>query len=414
MEIVKRALDFLKTNWITLGSGVVALAAIAVAVLGMMDDGVTERMKQIQNSASAIQSLQSTPQNQTTINNEKERGQKFEAEFTATLRVAENINRRQPLMEGVFPEPAQLDIPYAFQEKYEQRFFALADEMQAGTLPTEGDLADEAERLREEIQQKKDRGELPDADQPGPTGTGRPDANEADVIKRRAAIRKARGIRLYADPQRAFHISPIVLEEEAPAPRDMWYAQVGLWVQEDVTDAIRKLNEEAAERLGNVEPNVGNLPVKHLLGIRVLGYLTADETLVSFPAVTRAGTGQATGTPIAEGPLSASFTGRTSNNQFDVVRFTVQVVVDERDLLKLIDRITRENFYQLVGITYVNTGSDEEVGYLYGADPVVQATLDFEGYMARKVFKEMMPAKVLEELGISTNAPAGGQQRGRR
>ena len=31
---------------------------------------------------------------------------------------------------------------------------------------------------------------------------------------------------------------------------------------------------------------------------------------------------------------------------------------------------------------------------------VVHATLDFEGYMARKLFKGMMPAEVLQDLGI--------------
>jgi hypothetical protein len=59
------------------------------------------------------------------------------------------------------------------------------------------------------------------------------------------------------------------------------------------------------------------------------------------------------------------------------------------------------NFYQLVGLEYTTLVAGSQDGdYVYGSAPVVRATLDFEGYMARKVYKALMPADVLKDLGI--------------
>ena len=36
----------------------------------------------------------------------------------------------------------------------------------------------------------------------------------------------------------------------------------------------------------------------------------------------------------------------------------------------------------------------------YGTEPVVQVTLEFEGYMAREVYSGLMPPPVRELLGV--------------
>ena len=48
----------------------------------------------------------------------------------------------------------------------------------------------------------------------------------------------------------------------------------------------------------------------------------------------------------------------------------------------------------------VDHEAEMAVGYFYGTDPVVRATVEFEGYMAREVYEPLMPAAVRELLGI--------------
>jgi hypothetical protein len=182
---------------------------------------------------------------------------------------------------------------------------------------------------------------------------------------------------------------------EPPEPREMWYAQVSLWIQEDLMEAIAAVNEAAARALGEAEVGVAKMPVKRIENIRVLGYVTSSGAMVEIPAA-GAGAGSAA-QATAPGP---SFTGRKSDERFDVVRVMLTVVMDQRDILQLIDAVTRENFYQLVGFEYTALESVDPAGYLYGDEPNVRAVFDFEGYMARKIFKAMMPAEVLVELGI--------------
>ncbi|HPM22704.1 MAG TPA: hypothetical protein PLP66_02285 [Phycisphaerae bacterium] len=439
-------MQFIKTHWMLLASGVVALAAIAVTVLGMTSDAVIKEMEQRKQAASEISTLRSAPQNEETINAEKERGHKFEQEYKTVVETAERINKREPLIEGAFPKPAQLETQYRFKQTYARAIWDLPRSLKAGTLPTDQDLADEAEIMADMQKRKSElEGETPAptaepwarppvqplTPQPlapvpsgrtgrgvrgprgGPTGgqvpteagaalqpAAMPTGVAGEEVRRRAAIKKARNIRIYADPQTSFHVSPIADADAAPTPAEMWYAQVSLWIQQDLVDAIAKVNDAAAQQLGPSEASVAQMPVKRIEQIMVHGYILNGGVVVPFTAGTaRPG---AAGAQVA---TLTSFTNRVCDEQFDVVRVTLTVIVDQRELLRLIDAIARTNFYQLVGAEYTVVDSVDPAGYLYGQAPLVRAALDFEGYMARKIYKSMMPAEVLQVLGA---APAAG------
>jgi len=220
----------------------------------------------------------------------------------------------------------------------------------------------------------------------------------------RARVNKARSSRMYYDPDRSFHAVLSRLETTAPTPEDMWFAQVSLWIQQDVVKGIAEVNDEAASKI-NGEASVAVMPVKRLVGIRVLGYELPGKRVLFPSVVDLAAIGEQSATP--------SFTGLVTtpdpSNPFDVLRFEVGLVVDQRDVLRVVDSICRRNYFKIVGINYdqVNRDRDEAAeGYLYGSDPVVFVRLSFEGYMARDVFDELKPEKVRVLLGQSTAAPA--------
>jgi hypothetical protein len=225
---------------------------------------------------------------------------------------------------------------------------------------------------------------------------------QAEEARYRAAVKKAHSIRVYASPDTSFHVSPMAYSNEAPRPADMWYAQVSLWIQEDVLGAIAQLNDGAAQQLAGKDVDVASLPVKRIESIRVRGYVAPNGTLIEFPVQGQAQAARGGG---GGAPTVSSFTGRKADDQFDVVRLTLTAMVDERDLLKLIDSVTRTNFYQLIGLEYATVESTDREGYFYGDAPVVRAVLDFEGYMARKIYKAMMPEEVQLALGIVKAEP---------
>lgn len=226
-------------------------------------------------------------------------------------------------------------------------------------------------------------------------------AADTEPVRLRASVKKARNIRVYVDPMTSLHVSPMIHRDEPPSPREMWYAQVSLWVQEDLVRAIARLNEEAAQELGEKDANVTRLPVKRIESVQVLGYITPLGALLPF------GSGLGLPGPADASSTMVSFTGRRGNEQFDVVRVVLTVIVSKRDMLRLVDAVARTNFYQLVSAEYVDTEPVDPAGYFYGPDPVVRAVLDFEGYFARRIYKPLMPAEVLRDLGIEGEGPRG-------
>ena len=433
---------FVKSHWISLLSGFAALVAIAGVVYGMTRSGVVEEMEQHTRLAHTIKQLRAHPQNQSTIDAEEQRSRNFQAEFSRTLQVAETINKREPVLAGVFPAAVLPQKPYRFVEKYKEQLYELPRRLEAGDLPSAQEIEDEAEAIEEERRRAEEEAQDGGAaapeigqarpDRPVPPvpprppnpfaqrgsrvappgsgigqsttpGAGRPSAGALADAGQRAAAKKARSIRMYAslDPQRSsFHISPIVEGRDKPSPEDMWYAQVSLWVQQDIVDAIRKINDQAAQQLAarNEDAHVGNMPVKRVEGIQVRGYVLDTGEIVPFPGL-RLAAGGSSGA--RGGGSQETFTGRKGDEQFDVIRFLVTVIIDLRDLQQLIDGIARENFYQPVGAEYEIVPPEYESGYYYGGEPVYRARLDFEGYMARKSYKGIMPKAVLDVLGIA-------------
>ena len=399
---MKRVLQFVKAHVISLLCGLVALGAIVVCALGMTSDSVVKKMKEEigRTGASNIKRLSGNPQNERTIAAEKQRGELFEAEYRETVEAATDINERKVLMAGVFPVAEKVATPFKFKQEYANRMRILYTRIDGGMLPTEVEIQEEAQNIEdllllEEEQRAEEesdesgrtpqvvtgrraagrttaargrggptppmgRGGLPGGGMmPGgravPGGRGMPGAGmtgrggpaistirtggepKYDPVYR-ARVGKAKSILCYYDGN-TFHVSPLVLQETAPLPEEMWFAQVGLWVQEDVVKSIADLNRVAADLVSETDSCVQDVPVKRLVFVRVLGYEAAagaqerGEGRIWFPGFDSGVASSGFGGP--------SLTGRKCDEQFDVVRFVVSVVIDQRDLQQLIDRVSR-------------------------------------------------------------------------
>ncbi len=473
-----QVLGFIKTHLITLVSGIVIIASVVVATMGMGADSVVAEMQKEKSriGADRISSFRSDPKNEAIIEAEEQRVAAYKEEYEATVKLAEQINQRKPLMEGVFPQPDSLSTPLKFVEVYRKRLEQLPRRLQAGTLPTEDEIAEEIQNVEDLItleaeqdtETAVDGGRTPTAPsrspsagmrpgamrpgmgmQPGgamrpgtgmqPGGAMRPGTGmqpggamrpgmgmqpggamrpggapfgqstpSAGSIKAptdepkynavyRARVNKALSIYTYIEPyipgtriSQTFHISPILNVTSAPPTEEMWFAQMTLWVQEDVLKAINDLNNRMAA--GSGDATVADVPVKRLKSVEVEGYILPKSS-VSFPGLrtSRATTSEGT------------FTDRKANDLYDVVRYTIVAVVDQRAINQLVDEIGKVNFTQCVGMQYfaIDRAADEQgEGYFYGPAPVVEVVLDFEAYYLRTAYQEMMPETVRTMLGI--------------
>jgi hypothetical protein len=417
---------FIKTHLISLVCGLAALIFIGIAAWGMTRDSVAEQMRARAAVQQKIRALKSTARNQESINAEAQRGQRFQQEYEEVLAVAKEINQRPliPVPHRVFPVAEGEYAAYFFAEKYREEVLKLPALLHGGDLPTAAEIQEAANDIAELLAREAEL--LAEGGVQAPPIAAAPATSPETVdaagglitavlggdpkrdARIRANVTKARTIRCYVrtDPDAedtTFHISPIWdAERMRPTPAEMWFAQVGLWIQQDIVAAIARLNDEAARRLDPEEAFVENMPVKRLQAIRLLGYWTESGPLpFSIRATSRSAI------PLASGE---AFTRRASDDQFDVVRFTVVAVVDQRELLALIDAISKQNFYQLIEISCEAvsvTDPDYDQGYIYGAAPVVRATLHCEGYMARNVYEALFPPDVRVALGISDSQTDG-------
>lgn len=396
-------MQFVKTHLISLICGVLAIAFVAVGVMGMTQTQVVEAMKKRADAAGEIKQLQASPQNKETIAAEQRRGELFKAEFEQTLEEANRINKRAPLMGGIFPKPESDAARFEFKKAYTIARARLPLKLMGGDAPGEREYAEEQQNIAEMLAAESG-GEAPSmgartagpvvatdargAARGGAVGSG-PSTDPKYDPRVRARVARARSIRMYVSDA-AFDTSPIVAATTAPEPTEMWFAQMQLWAQTDIVDAIAAFNNEAVANVTDEEPYVEHSPVKRLERLRVWGYMTKNGP-VQFSGSTDST------------DLRLSFTDKQSDEQFDTVRITLTVIIDQREILRFVDRLLRQNFYNVVHMEYgsVNRQSAELDGYAYGTAPVVRLTIDLEAYYARKAYLEMMPPEVQALLGIA-------------
>lgn len=396
-------MDFLKRNLFVILCGVGAIAGIALMVTGTQAmPKVAAELSQSKGLYDSLGGLQGKATNQKAIDAEHKRIQSVRDDREKVFgKAAELVAKYKPLADGVFPNgPDSKRVE--FRKVYVAEVHKLLDSLNWGTPPT----AAENEAAKEKIAEEKASGQaMPEGDakkalafEPGP----------------RAAITKAQTISLYLIapqdeklPERpaAIPLAPGLKDistVEAPAPEDAWRAQLWYWIQRDVVEAIRSLNTQAAEetRGKNQVAWVGNMPVKEIISVRVSDYVPPKGELY---AAKEPGGAMAA---LPAGTAESVFTGTASCEAYDVVQFTLKLIMDERDIPLLIERLSNNTPHTLTRAAYKyappsKTMSDK----IHGPEPVVNVTLEFETILLGDAFRKWMPKAVCEKNEIKCPEP---------
>ncbi len=404
-------MDFVRRNSFLILCGVGALVGIGLGVTGLRAmPNVVKKMEEAAGVYKALESLQ--PVNQQIINAELQRIEAIQQDRAKVLERAKQLYRYEPLVAGLFPK-ATTEKRIEFRTKYGEAMRNLLESLHWGGPPTLADIEAMKDKIENEKAAQKQFGGAPTPAASGAAASGT--HTLADVLTHlgakndptaRASIAAAQRIYCYAvnffedkPPDRVASLEfwPTMKDTstvEAPDTDDVWRAQVSYWIQKDVVDAIVAINDEAAKAAGQAKEDqwVGVMPVKEIISIRVSDYVPPTGELYSVsPPV-----GYVAAMP--PGTAESVFTGTASGESYDVVQFTLKLIMDQRDIPLLVEKLCNNRFQTLLRVSYksvpVNKGM---TGKIYGAEPTVLVVMDFESVMLGEVFRPLMPTEVCEK-----------------
>jgi len=400
-------MDFLQRHAFYLVCGLVGAGGIALAVTGVSAmPKVKQRMEESKRLYDQLSSIQAQPVNQRCIDVENQRINLTKTDRAKVVEhIKEKVYRYSPLIDGVFPEGSD-EARRRFRSAYEKAMWKLFDTLRSGMTAGEAELKIMKDKIENEKALAKDSGR--DFAASGPPRTPAGFLTEAGIRLdpvARANVAVAQRIYCYAipfllpaglsaTPSLDFH--PAMRDTgtmDAPYPEEVWRAQVGYWIQKDVVDAIVAVNEgaaaEALQRGENIW--VGVIPVKDVISIRVSDYVVEDEA--EFVGASPGGYELAL--PCAT--ANTVFTGSLSGELYDVVQFTLKLVMDQRDIPRLVERLSQSTFHTPLRVAHVHVVPSRDMnGKIYGSEPAVNVVMDFETIMLAEVFRPWMPEVVCE------------------
>lgn len=330
-------------------------------------------------------------------------------------KLAVQTSQRQLLSYKIFPEPNETSaqIFNEFKYAYNTAIEEMLKDMNALDAPTDAEIRKEIGSIKSETgggqktewQEFRTPVDVTDRSIKSETGGGQKTAEKdegSDNITKLICIKRSRQIPVYAKPQ-VFsgygfwnHWEYIGAES---AVKDCWRCQLAYWIHKDIADTISKLNAGSA--------TVADSPVKRLLGVR---FKSADAVNIAsnekeMPVYVTE----------KEGALCQPWTGRKSNDQIDVVHFSLAVIVQADDVLKFMNELCSEKTHTFSGykselppqqfkhnqitilqssVEPVEKDAPDNKRYLYGQQAVVYLNLVCEYVFNKEGYGAIEPNSV--------------------
>lgn len=441
-------MQWIKAHLMIVIVGSVSVLSLTGLVLGFVLSSVGADLETDSRTLSSLQSVK--PVNPATIDVERRKQAEEERLLKEFLQRYKDAREYPLVEEKVFTETDRSEwmaAVYRFQERYAEQQRRFFDLLKAQDAPSEEDFSvyeEELRRKREKEQAELSRGlgGAAVAPQPGVAPSfGQPQggpryggamATDEESRKNRmtVAISRAKSVRCYASPtsfdNRTDEIKDDIRQEKSDAEliQSIWYAQVALWVQDDVLRSLAKLNDEAAAELASEGQWVAFLPVKRLVKFAMGNYLgqaagdaaAAGGDLGGFRSAAPASGGDAGGIGaqlLTTGP-NAVFTKRASTDTIHALRFQLQLVVDARRILAVLDAVAKAGFNTPVSVEIQSVDTQADAYYIYGTAPIVSMDIICDTCFLCGSYDKRMPVSVREAIkagqagGLAKGASIGG------
>jgi hypothetical protein len=405
-------MDTVKKNIVSIILGVVAIAAAVAAFypLGGKAEALKEKVAQSKSQHDAVKSLLDKSRNkpslriggsaealgqfpsEAAIKRAQEATARLAAESQEMYQTAVTMNRKTILVENALPKPRSTE-DWDFRKTYQAYFNSTEGGFRqwlAALRATEGATPEavKQETSREEAVIRRDEQRI-----------GEEVYNAAEIearIARRTAeipdelrTRLAQEHALYINKDTFVKNDGIIGSNPGPMEaEEMWWAQVGIWLQEEIVAAVAHTNRDAT--------NVADAPIKHLLKI-------------TFPTeFTLNGAGNSGGaTSALPKAYAVSHTGRASNGMYDVMQFDMDLVVAVERIPYIVKALSDSRFLSVLemDVESADSAAVMAAGYVYGPEPVAKLNMRCEALFLREWTTPFMPNPVKVQLGLA-EAPA--------
>jgi hypothetical protein len=317
--------------------------------------------------------------------------------------LAVKMNQHELLVPDSLPAPSQ-PAAYAFRDQYKAAMESLPHRILKSTMPP---TAEDVKKARDKLWEEKfkDQIRIYNGKAINLDELKKDFEEEAASIPKTLNSQAAERHLVYMDMGDsktggggALTINSKIQGTSAPPPQEIWNAQLMLWLQEDVANAIASANETAIEKAKAAGKPSGIMaaPVKRILRLGIKPGIVAPGNAAANSQLPRS--------------LAASPTGRVSNGLFDVMHFELSLHCDIAQIPYVLQELSRSRLITItnLNLTPIDVTVEEVNGFMYGDQPVATIDMTCEALFLRKWTEPLMPEVVKRQLGITQvqQAPA--------
>ncbi len=447
---MKSLLPWAKSNPITVGSAVLVVGSVIV-LMWISSRGraflhqVGEREQKARQIRTLMQTSAKVPPlkpndpdqefsiaiNQAAIDELTQVYSQMNEQYAQIRQLAVEFNQRghEPMLDGLFPEPI-VGKPHDAKQAYLQAFVnmlgpfdpdAAYPTLNASMPPTRGEMMRVAARAEQKF--------LNTRTFPPKQSVRELDEQQLVDLKRFKMSRLMKmleqhstTLHVYAQtdldaPDFPFDVNPWSRMGDIPTADQLWWGQIGLWIQRDLTEAIATAN-----RVSDPQANVIHAAVKRLIKVEIVpGYVGLAGALGGMTSKTdghpRSSVQKNASSPVTPTDASRripdnfvlSPTGRFSNALYDVVHVWLTVDIDTARIPVFIDLLREVNFMTVLNVELSDVDEYDllEKGYLYGTDDAVRLKALIETVWLREWTAPFMPQTVRRDLGLTPEEDSG-------
>lgn len=420
--------------------GLLIVAVVIFIVTLLIGRSVSKKMEDSIRMASRLSSVASTVPSEAQAKVEEEYFQKYQQDVNMVESLAVNASRRELICytPTIFPKPTDSSgqVYNVFGRQYRLAIEKLMERLRAKDAPSEAEI-----RNTTGVAGGGASAPTMGMGMPGMMGGAGAASGSQNPRVDAVCMKRSDEIPVYANPS-IFNWygfwEKFIYQSQDDALQSCWSSQVAYWVYEDMISTIEALNAGSTK--------VAASPVKRLLGVRFDGPVVlsamqggmaggmggasavqADSPRYVKGADSSSGPGPASGLGAGSGssPFMTDFlTGRSCNEQIDVVHFAVSVIVDASSVSAFMKELcsVKMHTYQDRGKTETAShnqitilqfatepvGRDEAAHayYRYGKAAVVQLNLVCEYLFDRKGYDKFKPDVVIKALDPQNAAAA--------
>lgn len=422
-------MSFLKDKWKLLAFALVCAGSIGMGGWAYWaGSDVEQRMTQIQGLIRTVSGLSRNVANEALIEAKKaeieSKKKAFDETFDAALAMQQynpfyekvapdgTVERakRETIIPDVLPEPRRDADALEFRAAYVREFAKLAERLRARDKASPEDIQNEMRKKQAMDGDDSDiqnRTAWPVANIEPMSGTekeGDDDQSLESLVRQSATARAAEMVAketwMYLDSD-ALAQHPLSETKGTPNAEEIWQAQMGLWIQQDMVTALARLNEERARQLRDAgkldELWVAYMPVKRLARMAIAPRL-------------------GNGGELNNTEWRPSFTGIENNKSRFMVPVSLKLIVEEAAVMEVINSLCSVGYYTPIWTEIRAVTPDPTCeSYIYGDEPIVELEIIVEGYYFRSVFEQWIPKelKKIMEMAGAVDETAGRGRRGR-